>query len=201
MILISCLVCVNKNMSNLSQKQKIIISFVAISLMIIIIVLVVASTSPKKDKEQKPTTTTSPTEEIVEFPTVLPKTEAEKEETHEFAEEDKRFEKTKTAFYKKNPLTKYLPHYDDNFEVEYYTVKGNEIIYKVKLYVYLNDPNQFERYKEDYVKYKIEALEWIKSKKVDYKTLKIKWEPEDPKNISFDASYGSANVSGCKTCK
>ncbi|MDD5551564.1 MAG: hypothetical protein PHI88_00120 [Candidatus Pacebacteria bacterium] len=112
----------------------------------------------------------------------------------------KKADKQLENFYSKNPLTKYLPYYNDHFEIKYYLSGKNKASYKIKLHAYLNDADQFENYKEDYAQYKIEALEWIKSKGVDYKKLDIEWQPEDPKNISIEEN-SPANVSNCKTCK
>jgi len=114
------------------------------------------------------------------------------------------YKKPKEAeeFLRKNPLVKYLPYYNNHFEIKYTVDDKINPIYKIKLNAILNKPSQFEQYKEDYLKYKIEAIEWIKSKGIDYTKLNIEWEPEDPKNINFSSEVSPVNQNNtCQTCR
>ncbi len=86
-----------------------------------------------------------------------------------------RQDKADEELYKNNSLIKYLPHKNADFQVIF--LEGSNI-YQITLYAILNNPNQVESYKQQLKQYKQEALDWIKSKKVDPSTLKIKWLPE-----------------------
>lgn len=115
---------------------------------------------------------------------------------------EENIKKQREEFYKKNPLIKYLPYYGEHFEIDYFTKDEKKYSYRITLYVVLNNPSQFEQYKEEYLKYKIEAIEWIKSKGIDYTKLDIEWVPEDPKNINFNQKteiYPEEKF--CKTCQ
>lgn len=177
-------------MDKFNPKQKIIIlSITLIILIVMILIFFLISKNRTKGKIQPKKAISSPTKAILE-----------NAEVETFAEKDKKFEMKEMEFYKKNPLSKYVPYYGEHFEINHNGKTKNGIVgYKITLYVVLNNPNQFEQYKEDYLKYKIEAIEWIKSKGIDYTKLDIEWVPEDPKNINFNQK--TEIYPGKKSCK
>lgn len=75
--------------------------------------------------------------------------------------------------YEQNPLLKYLPFSQKKFAIFPYLDDKKETVYKIILRVPQDNTEQ-----EKYFQRKIEALEWILSKGVDYKNLKIDWEKE-----------------------
>jgi len=172
-------------------EQKNIIIIISTVTIIVIITLIFLVFIGKKNEDSKTIEKTEvPSENII----------YEQENGEKYTKKD--IEKQRENFYKENPLVKYLPYYNDHFEIRYSYDLDNKIVYKIKLNAILNKPSQFEQYKEDYLKYKIEAIEWIKSKGIDYTKLNIEWEPEDPKNINFSLEVSPVNQNNtCQTCR
>lgn len=188
-------------MVDYNSKKIIIIAILIIATLSISIFLLINFFSKKSsiDKKQSLTTPDSKSEEkqqenLIE---ITPEPETEEEPYERNVE-------TVENFYENNPLGKYLPYYTNHFEINYNgKIENGKAGYKIKLYVVLNRPSQFDNYKKDYLEYKIEAIEWIKSKGVDYKTLTIEWEPEDPKIIENNINSSNTNNSSqiCQTCQ
>lgn len=176
-------------------NKKIILTIISTIGFILLIIVFAAITNKNNQNKSSKNNLVTPTQETP--------TENIYEENIENESLFYQKNKKETTNIKENPLGKYMPYYGEHFEINYSgKIKNGIPGYKVKLYVILNRPSQFEQYKEKYLKYKIEALDWIKSKGVDYTKLDIEWEPEDPKNINFNQeSEIYPEEKTCKTCQ
>jgi hypothetical protein len=68
-------------------------------------------------------------------------------------------------------------------ENEKYKIRELNDSYTITLYAIINNPSQYDTYKDQLKQYKQEALDYMKSKDIDTTKVKITYEPDEATNL------------------
>ncbi|HVX24094.1 MAG TPA: hypothetical protein VG992_01995 [Candidatus Saccharimonadales bacterium] len=81
------------------------------------------------------------------------------------------------ALLAKYPFIQKLPAYNSDYRIDYSLDASNNISFSITLYAIINDPSQSTQYHAQLVRFKAEALKFLKNNGVDTSKYPIKYTP------------------------